>query len=133
VMPANVSDEHQTRGNEVAREDREKTRSVTDRLDSILCPIEEEVPEGAQGQTAFFLFSNVHRDRVKAAIASKCEGDGKVTIGQIGKKIGELWKLCSDEVKSRYAVRAKEVSQHSRAATLPAESMKLSKLLNMHH
>jgi HMG (high mobility group) box len=78
--------------------------------------IEETVPDGAQGTTAFFLFSSVHRDRVKHAVqASLLDGD-KATIGMVGKRIGQLWKSCSDEVKAAYAAAAKEVRGRVHAA-----------------
>jgi hypothetical protein len=71
--------------------------------------VEQAVPEGAQGVTAFFLFSNVHRERVKAHLQISIPEGGKVTVGMVGKCIGSLWKDCSDEVKAAYASAAKEV------------------------
>jgi hypothetical protein len=67
-------------------------------------------PGSAQGVTAYFLFSNVHREQVKAALKADLPESSKVTIGMVGKKVGELWKQCSDEVKQAYAEKAKAVS-----------------------
>ena len=72
-------------------------------------PIDATVPEGAQGVTAFFLFSNVHRERVKAHLQQTLAEGEKVTIGMVGKCIGALWKSCSDAVKAAYTTAAKEV------------------------
>ena len=72
-------------------------------------PIESTVPEGAHGVTAFFLFSNVHRERVKAHLQQTLAEGEKVTIGMVGKCIGALWKSCSDAVKAAYTTAAKEV------------------------
>ena len=75
--------------------------------------VDTVVPDGAQGVTAFFLFSNVHRDRVKQNIQHSLPEGGKVTIGMVGKRIGQMWKSSSDEVKAAYAAAAKEVCQCS--------------------
>jgi hypothetical protein len=66
-------------------------------------------PESATGVTAYFLFANVHREKVKAALQAALPESGKVTIGMVGKKIGDIWKQCTDEVKQAYAEKAKLV------------------------
>ena len=71
--------------------------------------VESKVPDGATGSTAFFLFSSVHRDRVKSHLQQTLPEGEKVTIGMVGKKIGALWQQCSDEVKAAYTAAAKEV------------------------
>ena len=73
-------------------------------------PIETSPPESATGVTAYFLFAGVHRERVKAALQESLPESTKVTIGMVGKKIGELWKQCTDEVKQAYSEKAKLVS-----------------------
>lgn len=67
-------------------------------------------PESATGVTAYFLFANVHREQAKAALLAELPESAKVTIGMVGKKIGELWKQCTDEVKQAYSEKAKVVS-----------------------
>lgn len=71
--------------------------------------IEEAVPEGAQGTTAFFLFSNVHRSRVKSHLQASVQEGQKVTIGAVGKAIGALWGRCSEATKAAYTEAAKLV------------------------
>jgi hypothetical protein len=72
-------------------------------------PFEEAVPDGAQGSTAFFLFSNVHRDRVMQHVQKSLPQGVKATIGMVGKQIGHLWRQCSAEVKAAYTAAAKDV------------------------
>lgn len=62
--------------------------SLADRLACVSISVQEDVPEGASGVTAFFLFSNVHRQRVKESLSSNLRGSEKLAIGHIGKKIG---------------------------------------------
>jgi len=59
--------------------------------------VDAEGNEIKKNQTAYFLFQNSKRDEVKAVLAE--EGDGKVKIGDIAKKIGAMWKECSEEDK----------------------------------
>lgn len=68
--------------------------SLVDRLAGVTIPITPDVPENATGTTAFFLFSNVHRQQVRDTLQSHMQGSGKVGIGQIGKKIGmnRMWQ-----------------------------------------
>ena len=66
-------------------------------------------PDDATGVTAYFLFANGHRERVKSALQQDLPESTRVTIGMVGKKIGELWKQCTDEVKQAYSEKAKAV------------------------
>ena len=59
--------------------------------------VDAEGNEIKKNQTAYFLFQNSKRAEVKALLAE--EGDGKVKIGDIAKKIGAMWKECSEEDK----------------------------------
>lgn len=61
---------------------------LAERLAGVSIAVDTEVPEDATGTTAFFVFSSVHRQRVKAALQSHLQGSEKLGIGQIGKKIG---------------------------------------------
>lgn len=51
--------------------------------------------------SAYFLFANDNRDRVKAA-------DPSLKITEVTQKIGELWKTASTEAKERYQKKADE-------------------------
>lgn len=84
--------------------------------DDVAVPIVETVPEGAQGTTAFFLFSNVHRDAVKQALQAGAPEGEKVSVGTVAKQIGAMWKRCSDDVKAGYAAAAKAVRRLSTPA-----------------
>jgi HMG (high mobility group) box len=66
-------------------------------------------PESSKGVTAYFVFANVHRERVKAALQADLPDSTKVTIGMVGKKIGDVWKQCTDAVKQAYSNKAKKV------------------------
>jgi hypothetical protein len=74
-------------------------------------PIISNPSDDAQGVTAYFVFANVHRESVKASLQADVGEAGKVTIGMIGKKIGQLWKSCPDSVKEAYGKKAKQVWQ----------------------
>jgi len=45
--------------------------------------------------TGFMLFSKENREKVKAE-------NPDITFGQIGKKLGEMWRALSDEEKAEY-------------------------------
>lgn len=62
--------------------------SLVERLAGVTIPITPDVPDNATGTTAFFLFSNVHRQQVRDALQQHLQGSEKLGIGQIGKKIG---------------------------------------------
>jgi hypothetical protein len=51
-------------------------------------------------QTAFFIFSNEQRPKLKAEFP-------KLKVGPIAKKIGKLWHALSPEERARYEERAK--------------------------
>eukprot|EP00892_Ulva_mutabilis_P004812 jgi/Ulvmu1/2702/UM014_0158.1 len=116
--PAVDADERQTTADVSADADGE---SLAERLARVAVPVETEVPKGASGVTAFFLFSNVHRQRVKEALQSQLRDSEKLGIGPIGKKIGELWGQCSDETKKQYAERAKQNKENAKA-TAPGDN-----------
>ena len=83
--------------------------SVSGAADDLAVSIADKVPEGALGTTAFFLFSNVHRDVVKTALQARATEGEKVSVGTVAKSIGVMWKRCSDDVKAAYAEAAKAV------------------------
>lgn len=65
-----------------------------------------DVPESAEGTTAFFVFSHVNRAWVRDELLRQ-GGDSK--LGHVAKAIGVLWRACSDDVKKRYADKALQV------------------------
>lgn len=67
---------------------------------------EKEEGEPTRAQSAFFFFSNEKRPAILAA--QRSEGDGKVDIGAVGKKIGEMWSALSADEKQPYEAKAAE-------------------------
>lgn len=45
--------------------------------------------------SAFIVFSNENRDKVK-------EANPKASFGDIGKRLGKMWQALSDEEKQKY-------------------------------
>lgn len=54
-----------------------------------------------KGMSAFMLFSNEHRNKIKAA-------NPESTFGEIGRKVGEAWKALNDKQKAVYTKKAEE-------------------------
>lgn len=52
-----------------------------------------------KGMSAFMLFSNEHRNKIKA-------DNPEATFGEIGRKVGEAWKGLSDKQKQTYLKKA---------------------------
>ncbi|CAG5097350.1 Oidioi.mRNA.OKI2018_I69.XSR.g15038.t1.cds [Oikopleura dioica] len=52
--------------------------------------------------TAFFLFSTENREKAKAQLEEGAK------VGDVAKKLGEMWKAASAEEKERFAKQAKE-------------------------
>ncbi|KAL6927308.1 Non-histone chromosomal protein 6 [Hanseniaspora valbyensis] len=48
-----------------------------------------------RGLSAYMIFANENRDRVRA------ENEG-ITFGQVGKKLGEEWKALTEDGKQKY-------------------------------
>merc|ERR1711916_106592 len=59
---------------------------------------------GTRAQSSFFFFSNEKRPAILAA--QRSEGDGKVDIGAVGKKIGEMWSALSADEKQPNKAKA---------------------------
>ena len=53
---------------------------------------------GKKPLSGFMLFSKEHRPKVK-------EDNPDITFGQIGKKLGEMWRALSDKEKEEYKKR----------------------------
>jgi len=79
---------------------REKKRAQKPKM------VDAEGNEIKKNQTAYFLFQDSKRTEVKALLAE--EGDGKVNIGDIAKKIGTMWKDMYDEDKEQFHNQATE-------------------------
>ena len=52
-----------------------------------------------KGMSAFMLFSNEHRNKIKA-------DNLEASFGEIGRKVGEAWKALSDKQKQTYVKKA---------------------------
>ena len=62
-----------------------------------------------KNQSAYFLFQAAKREEVTSELQSSCEAVeeiAKVSLGTVAKKIGELWKACSDKDKTEFIVAA---------------------------
>ena len=57
-----------------------------------------------KGMSAFMMFSNEHRNNIKAA-------NPEATFGEIGRKVGEAWKALNDKQKAVYTKKAEEDKQ----------------------
>lgn len=55
---------------------------------------------GKKPLTGFMLFSKEHREKVKA-------DDPDLSFGQIGKKLGEMWRALTDDEKEAYKTGGK--------------------------
>ena len=53
---------------------------------------------GKKPLTGFMLFSKEHRPKLK-------EEEPDLTFGQIGKRLGEMWRALSDEEKEEYKTK----------------------------
>ena len=76
--------------------------------------VDAEGNEIKKNQTAYFLFQATKREEVKSAL--EADGSAKVSLGDVAKKIGELWKSCSEEVKSDFNARAEQDKQRYETA-----------------
>ena len=63
------------------------------------------------GITAFFVFSNELRESVRHELEQAAPEGSKVGIGEVAKRIGELWKALCDEDRARYKAIATEVRE----------------------
>lgn len=54
-----------------------------------------------KGMSAFMIFSNEYRNKVKSE-------NPECSFGEVGKKVGEAWKALSDEQKQVYVKKAEE-------------------------
>ena len=71
--------------------------------------MDAEGNEIKKNQTAYFLFQAAKRDEVTSELqASNVEEGVKVSLGSVAKKIGELWKACTEEEKSEFVAAAAE-------------------------
>jgi hypothetical protein len=61
-----------------------------------------------KGMSAFMLFSNDHRNKIKAE-------NPEATFGEIGRKLGEAWKKLSDKQKAVYTKKAEADKQRYNA------------------
>ena len=56
------------------------------------------------------LFSKEHRDTIWAELKERMGPDGRVSLGDVGKAIGEKWRGLTEEERCQYKERlAKEV------------------------
>lgn len=82
------------------------------------------MPPKRKGPTAYFLFSEEHREAVHQELLQKQQeqqqgeggGSSKLSVAVVAKALGEKWRALSDEDKARY----KEAAQR-RAAELAAQ------------
>jgi hypothetical protein len=54
-----------------------------------------------KGMSAFMVFSNEHRNKIKAE-------NPESSFGEIGRKVGEAWKALSDKQKQTYVKKAEQ-------------------------
>ncbi len=57
-----------------------------------------------KGMSAFMMFSNEQRNKIKA-------DNPEATFGEIGRKVGEAWKALNDKQKAVYTKKAEEDKQ----------------------
>jgi len=79
--------------------------------------------------SAYFLFQAAKRSDVKSELESaSVDGSDKVSLGDVAKKIGELWKACSDKDKTEFIVAAYDdkVRYEAAVAANPANAEAVS-------
>lgn len=81
----------------------------------------ECVAQPGGGTTAFFVFSAVHRVTVREELQAQSEEGAKVKIGDIAKRIGELWRALSEEERAVYVKQAAEVRHIMRYLTVVSQ------------
>eukprot|EP00977_Amphora_coffeiformis_P000809 scaffold175_cov177-Amphora_coffeaeformis.AAC.11 len=62
------------------------------------CPLKSSSSGGKKKLSGFMLFSKEHRPKIK-------EENPDITFGQIGKKLGEMWRALDDKEKQAYKDR----------------------------
>tara|TARA_A100001015_G_C15043874_1_gene741922 strand:- start:3492 stop:4292 length:801 start_codon:yes stop_codon:yes gene_type:complete len=74
---------------------------------------DENKPKRAQ--SAYMLWLNDNRDKIKTEHFTDDDGnltlEGRDKVTKVAKKAGELWKTLSDEAKSPYETKAKELKE----------------------
>jgi hypothetical protein len=93
------------------------------KMDAKIKMVDTEGNEIKKNLSAYFLFQAAKREDVKSDLQRSFE-DVKVSLGDVAKKIGELWKACSDEDKSEFVVAAAEdkLRYESAVAANPANA-----------
>ena len=84
------------------------------KMDAKIKMVDAEGNEIKKNQTAYFLFQATKREEVKKEL--EADGIAKVSLGDVAKKIGELWKSCSEEEKSDFNTRAEQDKQRYETA-----------------
>eukprot|EP00708_Paratrimastix_pyriformis_P003081 GAFH01001850.1.p2 GENE.GAFH01001850.1~~GAFH01001850.1.p2 ORF type:complete len:360 (-),score=207.26 GAFH01001850.1:317-1372(-) len=98
-------------------EDEEKPKKKARRTKKAVDP---EAPK--RPKTSFIFFSNAKRAEVKEELEKDKEKDEKVSVGEIAKRLGVMWKALSEDEKAEYDQMHKDAKAEYEVAVKEYES-----------